>query len=97
MALSVKVFGCLQAYENRPSTNPRGCVNDLWGFRLLAERDDGGVGSAITPRRMQRARSCARRSVESLLAAGDVHAIGQSPGERRADGGRRNNGRCGAG
>ena len=93
----VKVFGCLQAYENRPSTNPRGCVNDLWGFGLLAERDDGGVGSAITPRRMRRARLCARRSVESELAAGDVHAFSQGPGERRADGGRRNNGHCGVG
>src|SRR5450631_2388492 len=87
MALSVKVVGCLRAYENRPSTNPRGCVSDLWRFRLLAERDDCGVGSAITPRRMLRARLCARRSVESELAAFDVHAFGQGPGERRADGG----------
>jgi hypothetical protein len=29
----VKVFGCRQAYENRPSTNPRGCGDGLWGFR----------------------------------------------------------------
>jgi hypothetical protein len=77
--------------ENRPSTNPRGCVSDLWGFRLLAERDDGGVGSAIMPRRMRRARLCARRSVESDLAARDVQAFSQVPGERRADGGRRKN------
>ncbi len=40
----VKVFGCRLAYENRPSTNPRGCVNDLWGFRLFAEGDDGDGG-----------------------------------------------------
>jgi hypothetical protein len=93
----VKVFGCRLANENRPSTNPRGCVNDLWGFQLFAEDDDGGGGSAITPRRMQRARFCARRPVESLLAAGEVHAIGQGPGERRADGGRRNKGHRGAG
>jgi len=86
----VKVFGCRLAYENRPSTNPRGCVSDLWRFRLLAEGDDGGVGSAMTPRRMRRARLCARRSVESDLAARDVQAFSQVPGERRADGVRRN-------
>ena len=37
------------AYENRPSTNPRACGAGLWGFRVLAERDDGGVGSAMAP------------------------------------------------
>jgi hypothetical protein len=31
----VKVFGCRQAYENRPCTNPRGCGDGLWGFRVL--------------------------------------------------------------
>ena len=50
----------------------------------------GGVGSAMTPRRMRRARLCARRSVESDLAARDVQAFSQVPGERRADGVRRN-------
>ena len=92
----VKVFGCLQAYENRPSTNPRGCVSYLWGFRLLAECDDGGVGSGITPRRMRRARLYSRRSVGWELAAGDVQAFSQGPGERRADDGRRNKGHRGA-
>jgi hypothetical protein len=94
--LSVKVFGCRSAYENRPSTNPRGCVGDLWGFRLLAERDDGRVGWAITPRRMQPASHCARRAWESQLPARDVQALGQSPGERRADAGRRDGERFGA-
>jgi len=28
----VKVFGCREAYENRPSTNPRACGSGLWGF-----------------------------------------------------------------
>lgn len=41
----VKVFGCRPsqaarlgmgpAYEDRPSTNPRGCGDGLWGFRVL--------------------------------------------------------------
>src|SRR5271157_2737914 len=31
-----KVFGCREAYENRPSTNPRACGAGLWGFRALA-------------------------------------------------------------
>jgi hypothetical protein len=31
----VKVFGCRQAYENRPCTNPRGCGDGLWGFEVL--------------------------------------------------------------
>ena len=31
----VKVFGCRQASENRPSTNPRGCGDGLWGFCVL--------------------------------------------------------------
>ncbi|MGA2494613.1 MAG: hypothetical protein ABSF67_16975, partial [Roseiarcus sp.] len=44
MAGMAKVFGCREAYENRPSTNPRACGADLWRFRVLAERDDGGVG-----------------------------------------------------
>jgi transposase len=39
-----KVFGCREAYENRPSTNPRACGADLWGFRVLAERDDAAAG-----------------------------------------------------
>jgi hypothetical protein len=36
MAAWVKVFGCRQASENRPSTNPRGCGDGLWGFRVFA-------------------------------------------------------------
>jgi hypothetical protein len=33
----VNVFGCRQAYENRPCTNPRGCGDGLWGFRKALE------------------------------------------------------------
>jgi hypothetical protein len=42
----VKVFGCRQAYENRPCTNPRDCGDGLWGFQILPIRDDGEAGSA---------------------------------------------------
>jgi len=45
----VKVFGCRQAFENRPSTNPRACGDGLWGFRFLAWRDDGGIAAAMLP------------------------------------------------
>jgi hypothetical protein len=85
------------AYENRPSTNPRACGAGLRGFRVLAERDDGGVGSAMAPTGTRRVRLCSRRSVEPELVARDVHAFSRFPGERRAGGGRRNNGHCGVG
>jgi hypothetical protein len=49
-ATLVKVFGCRQAYENRPSTNPRGCGDGLWGFRILPIRDDGAIGAAVSAR-----------------------------------------------
>jgi hypothetical protein len=42
----VKVFGCRQAYENRPCRNPRDCGDGLWGFWILPIRDDGKAGSA---------------------------------------------------
>jgi hypothetical protein len=35
MTWMVKVFGCHEAYENRPCTNPRGCGDGLWGFDVL--------------------------------------------------------------
>jgi hypothetical protein len=53
------------AYENRPSTNPRGCGGNLWGFRLLPERYGSNVGSAMAPTGTRRVRLGARRSVES--------------------------------
>ena len=86
----VKVFGCRRAYENRPSTNPRACVDSLWGFRLLPERDDGCVGLAMAPTGTRRVRFCAERSLDLELAACDVHAFSHGPCEMRADDGRRN-------
>lgn len=41
----VKVFGCRQASENRPSTNPRGCGDGLWGFRVLRGWGSCAAGS----------------------------------------------------
>jgi hypothetical protein len=45
----VKVFGCRQAYENRPCTNLRACGDGLWGFQVLAECDDGRTGATMLP------------------------------------------------
>jgi hypothetical protein len=45
----VKVFGCRQAYENHPCTNPRGCGDGLWGFPVLLGCGDGETGSAREP------------------------------------------------
>ncbi len=42
----VKVFGCCQAYENRPCVNPRGCGDGLWGLRVLRVFDHCGTGLA---------------------------------------------------
>jgi hypothetical protein len=33
----VKVFGCRQAYENRPSTNPRCCGDGSMGISRFAQ------------------------------------------------------------
>src|SRR5579872_4337559 len=35
------------AYENRPSTNPRGCGDGLWGLRVLVVRGDGEINSVL--------------------------------------------------
>jgi hypothetical protein len=35
------------AYENRPSTNPRGCGDALWGLRVLFGRGDGETNSVL--------------------------------------------------
>jgi hypothetical protein len=35
------------AYENRPSTNPRGCGDGLWGLRVLLGRGDGETNSVL--------------------------------------------------
>jgi hypothetical protein len=47
MAIMVKVFGCRQAYENRPCTNPRVCGGGLWGFQVLRSRCGFETGSVL--------------------------------------------------
>jgi hypothetical protein len=46
-ARMVKVFGCRQAYENRPCTNPRVCGGGLWGFQVLRSRCGFETGSVL--------------------------------------------------
>src|ERR1700733_13196610 len=60
---------------------PAGLRQGLWGFGLFTERDHGGVGSSIKPRRIRRTRLCARWSVASELAARDVQSFCQGPGK----------------
>lgn len=43
----VKVFGCRQAYENRPCTNLRACGDSLWGFQVLPVCGDGDPDEAM--------------------------------------------------
>ena len=95
-AALVKVFGCLQAYENRPSTNPRACGSRLWGFRVLLEGDEGSAEAMTARTRTRRVRLCPGRSLDWELAACEVQVFCHGVGERHADDGRRNKGRCGA-
>src|SRR5215217_5765257 len=48
LAEMVKVFGCREAYENRPSTIPRVRGGELWRFRLLSRCADA-VTFAVKP------------------------------------------------
>jgi hypothetical protein len=75
---------------------PAGLRQGLWGFGLFTERDHGGVGSSIKPRRMRRTRLCARRSLDRELAACEIEVSCHGAGEGRADGDRWNKGRFGA-
>src|SRR6516165_5130321 len=67
----VKVFGCRQAYENRPSTNLRGCgeIYGDFGFRLL-------VMMAGAERRY-----CRRERGECGFASRDVRIGGRLDGK----------------
>jgi len=38
MTFMVKVFGCREAYENRPSRNPRGCGARYGDFSICLRR-----------------------------------------------------------
>src|ERR1700739_1076808 len=81
-AAMVKVFGCRQASENRPSTNPRGCGDGLWGFRVLR----GWFGCAAGLVRPLAAARCVRfvawRMVDREPAAAETQQLSADPGAR---------------
>src|SRR5215467_2667021 len=93
MSSLVKVFGCRQAYENRPCTNPRGCGDGLWGFRILPVRGDGKAGSAVEwigawcvsffIRRSQNPDLIGASSQPVCPASGDEHTWELSPQQGR--------------
>src|SRR5277367_3119394 len=90
----VKVFGCRPsqvwrqgtgpAYENRPCTNPRGCGDGLWGFRVWLGWDDYESGSAPALVGSWRVRFYARRAVDRYLAAADIQHVCADLGKGRA-------------
>jgi hypothetical protein len=82
----VKVFGCRQAYENRPCTNPRGCGVGLWGFRVLLGRGDGEIGVARALVGACWVKFFARRTVDRALATADIQSCRADLGEGRAGG-----------
>jgi hypothetical protein len=79
----VKVFGCRQAYENRPCTNPRDCGDGLWGFRILPIRDDGEAGSAAEWMGVWWVRCFTRRSQNQDLIAADTQPVCPASGDGR--------------
>jgi hypothetical protein len=82
----VKVFGCRQAYENRPSTNPRAACAGLWGVLVLPGRGDGSAGVAMGPAVAWRAGLFARRALDRGLAAADLQFRCRDLGAGRASG-----------
>jgi hypothetical protein len=80
-ARMVKIFGCRQASENRPSTNPRGCGDSLWDscFAWLKSfRNRPGAGGDLV------SEIFARQSVYRELATGHIQACCGDRGERGA-------------
>jgi hypothetical protein len=82
-AYLVKVFGCRQASENRPCTNPRGCGDGLWGFRVL--RGSGGCAAgSVRPLAAARCvRFVARRMTDWEPAAAERQQLSADPNARR--------------
>jgi hypothetical protein len=50
-AIADRAVGMGPAYENRSYTNPQGCGDGLWGFRVLLGCGDGGTGWGQEPAR----------------------------------------------
>src|ERR1700712_1837700 len=79
----VKVFGCRQAYENRPSTNPRGCGDGLWGFRVWRGWSGFGAGSVRPLAATRCLRFVARRMMDLEPAAAERRQLSADPNARR--------------
>src|SRR6185437_8431745 len=82
----VKVFGCRQAYENRPSTNPRAAWAGLWGFLVLPGGVAGGAGVAMGRRRRGERDVFVRRAMDRQIAAADSQCFRPYFGEGHAPG-----------
>src|SRR6202040_500099 len=82
MAHMVKVFGCRQASENLPSTNPRGCGDGLWGFRILRGWGGCAAGSVRPLAATWCLRFVARRMVDREPAAVERQQLSADPGAR---------------
>jgi hypothetical protein len=80
----VKVFGCREASENRPSTNPRGCGDGLWGFRVLRGWDGCEAGSVRRLAAAPCVRFVAWRMVDWEQAAAERQQLSADPNARRA-------------
>jgi hypothetical protein len=68
----VKVFGCREAYENRPSTNPRAGGDGLWGFRVLPSCGDGSIGTTTRSAETWWVRFFATWALNRELAAAEI-------------------------
>jgi hypothetical protein len=79
----VKVFGCRQASENRPSTNPRGCGDGLWGFRVLRGWGGCAAGSVRPLAAARCVRFVARRMTDWEPAAAERQQLSADPNARR--------------
>jgi hypothetical protein len=72
MTAMVKVFGCREAYENRPSTNPRAGGDGLWGFRVLPSCGDGSIGTTTRSAETWWVRFFATWALNRELAAAEI-------------------------
>jgi hypothetical protein len=84
MTRLVKVFGCRQASENRPSTNPRGCGDGLWGFRVLRGWGSCAAGSVWPLAGARCVRFAIRRMMDCEPAAAGRQQLSADPNAGRA-------------
>jgi len=79
----VKVFGCREAYENRPSMNPRGCGDGLWGFRVLRGWGSCVSGSVLLVAAAWCARFAAEQRVDRDPVAAESRRVSADPDARQ--------------